>query len=264
MIKFFLMMSLPVMLAACGSAPAPRPPLAQEQAHTADKDARRALRNGELFSAQHNFTRALARQQALDDRSGAATSIINLATLSHQLHDDEAALIWLDKILQEPERFYPAEARMTAAFRKAVILTNLTRLGEANAALRTAEIICEKKCALRYGMDALRARWLLLRGNAEASLVLAQTVAQEREAGKEEQANALRVAAAAEEKLLRHEAALQHYQSALELDKTLALSPRIAEDLDGMARTAKQLGREDEAANYARRAELVQESLRQK
>ena len=263
MIKIYLLL-LAGMLTACGSTPPPRPPQAREQAQLADKDGRRALKSGELINARHNFIKALATQQSLDDRAGAATTIINLATLSHQMHDDEAALNWLDKILLEKERFYPAETRMNASFRKAVILTNQARLGEANAALRTAENICEAKCSLRFSMAVLQARWLLLRGNAEAALTQAKALAQERDAGKEEQANALRIAAAAEEKLARYEAALPHYQAAFELDKTLALAPRIAEDLEGMARTAKHLGQEDDAANYARRAELVQESLRQK
>jgi hypothetical protein len=39
------------------------------------------------------------------------------------------------------------------------------------------------------------------------------------------------------------------------------LGARIAEDLDGMARVAQQLGRADEAAGYARRALLVHGAL---
>ena len=262
MFKFLLLM-LPGLLAACGSAPVPRQPLAIEQARAADKDARKALRDGELLRAQHDFATALALQQSLDDTAGAATTMINLATVTHQLRDDEAALAWLDKILLEKERIYPPESRLTAAFRKAVILTDLARLSEAESTLQFAEKLCEKKCALNLGMDALRARLLLLNGDAEGALALAQAVSKEGEAGKEEQANALRVAAAAEEKLARAASALQHYQAALEMDKALALSERIGEDLNGMARVLAQLGRDREAAEYSRRAVLVNESHRQ-
>ena len=66
-IKYFLLLLLTGMLAACGSAPAPRLPQALEQAQAADKDARRALRGGELLRAQHNFAKALVLQQSLDD-----------------------------------------------------------------------------------------------------------------------------------------------------------------------------------------------------
>ncbi len=262
MTRFFILL-LTGMLAACGSAPAPNLPQALEQAQAADKDARRALRDGELLRAQHDFAKALVLQQSLDDTAEAATTLINLATVTHQLHDDAAALIWLDKILLEKVRIYPPESHLTAAFRKAVILTNLARLSEAESALQLSEKLCEKKCATRFGIDALRARLLLLNGDAEGALALAQALSKEGGAGQEEQANALRVIAAAEEELARYASALQHYQATLEMDKSLDLSTRIGEDLDGMARVSTQLGRDQEAAVYARRAVLVNESLRQ-
>jgi tetratricopeptide (TPR) repeat protein len=250
-------------LAACGSAPAPRLPQTFELAKAADKDARRALREGDLLRAQHDFAKALALQQSLDDATATATTLINLATVTHQMNDDEAALAWLDKILQEKVRIYPPESRLTAAFRKAVILTNLARLSDAEPALQFSENLCENKCALNFGIAALRARLLLLKGDAEGALALAQTVSRQGEAGKEEQANALRVSAAAEETLARSASALQHYQAALEMDKALGLSARIGEDLNGMARVAAQLGQDQEAAEYSRRAVLVNESRRQ-
>lgn len=262
MTRLFILL-LTGMLTACGSAPAPRPPLALEQAQAADKDARRALRSGELLRAKNNFAKTLALHQSLDDPAGAATALINLATVTHQLHDDAAALAWLDKVLLEKVAIYPPESRLIAAFRKAVILTDLARLNEAESTLQLSENLCEKKCTLRFAIDALHARLLLLQGATEGALVLAQTVSREGEAEKEEQANALRVAAAAEEKLARYASALQDYQAALEMDKSLSLSPRIGEDLHGMARTSAQLGRHQEAAVYARRAELVNESYRQ-
>lgn len=262
MTRLFILL-LTGMLAACGSTPAPRLPQALEQAQAADKDARRALRGGDLLRAQHGFAKALALQQSLDDAAGAATTLINLATVSHQLHDDEAALAWLDKILLEKAQIYPPESNMTAAFRKAVILTNLARLSEADSALQLAEKQCAKQCTLRFGIDALRARLLLLKGDAEGALALAQAVSNEDAAGKEEQANSLRVVAASEEKLARYASALQHYQTALEMDKSLSLGTRIGEDLNGMARVLTRLGRNQEAAAYARRAVLVAESYRQ-
>jgi len=258
-----LLLILPGLLAACGSAPAPRPPLAIEQARAADKNARKALRDGELLRAQHDFATTLVLQQSLDDTAGAATTLINLATVTHQLRDDEASLASLDKILQEKQAIYPPESQLTAAFRKAVILTDLSRLSEAEPALQYAENLCGKKCALNFGIEALRARMLLLNGDAEGALALAQAVSKQSEAGKEEQANALRVAATAEEKLARSASAMQHFQAALEMDKALGLSARIGDDLNGMARVSAQLGRDSEAAEYSRRAVLVDEAHRQ-
>lgn len=252
------------MLAACSSAPAPRQPLALEQAYAADRDARRAAREGQWLRAQNSFTTTLALQQSLDDTTGAATTMINLATVTHQLGDHAAALALLERILAEPMPIYPPESRLDAAYRKSVILTGLSRSGEAESALQTADELCAKNCPQRYSMVVLRARLMLQKGDAQGALSLAQGVSSERAAGREEQANALRTVAAAEETLASFAEALQHYQSALDLDKALGLSARIAEDLGGMARVSAQLGRDRDAAEYQRRAFLVQESLRHK
>jgi len=250
------------MLASCGSTP-PRLPQAMEQAQVADKEARRALRSGDLLRAQHDFAKTLQLQQSFDDLAGAATTIINLATVAHQLHDDEGALIWLDKVLLENAEIYPEESRLAANFRKAVITANLGRLPEAEASLAEAIKMCDKKCSLHFGIDGLQARLLLLKGDSQGAITLALTVSKEAEAGQDEQANALRTVATAEEKLSRYAEALQHYKSTLEIDKVLSLGIRIAEDLSGMARVSKQLGRDQEAIAYSRRAKLANESLRQ-
>lgn len=258
MTKFLLCLLLGA-LTACTSAPAPRLSQAVEQANAADMEARRSLRDGQLLRAQQGFVRTLVLQQSLDDLAGSAITMINLATVTHQLNDDQAALAWLDKIVLEKSRIYPPESQLIASFRKSVILTNLSRLNEAESSLLLAENLCEKKCALRFGMDVLRARWLLLKGDAEGTLTLVRAVAKESAAGREEQANALRVAAAAEEKLLRDEQALKNFKAALDLDKLLGLSARIGEDLRGMARVSTKLGRDQEAEEYSRRAALVKE-----
>ncbi len=262
MIRFFLFLSA-IFLTACGSAPVQRQPLAVEQAKQADKEARHALRDGQLQRAQQGFIRVLVLQQSLDDVGGAATTLINLATVDHQLNDDETALALLDRILLEKPGIYPAESQLMAAFRKGVILADLSRLSEAESALLLAEKLCDSKCRLQFGLDVLRARLLLLKGDAQGALSLAQASSSESAAGKEEQANALRIQAAAEESLMRNEHALQHYQAALEMDKSLGLGARIGDDLDGIARVSTKLGRESQAAEYARRAALVRASLRQ-
>jgi tetratricopeptide (TPR) repeat protein len=260
MFKFILLLMIAGLLAACSSAPVARQPLAIEQAQAADRDARKALADGELQFAQQQFARALALQRSLDDTAAAATSMINLATVTHRLHDDVTALAWLDTVLLEQQDIYPQQAKLTAAFRKAVILTDLARLSEAESALQSAEKLCAGQCAMSAGIGALRARLLLLNGDAEGALILAQQVSKQELSDKAERANAVRIIAAAEEKLVRPAPALQHYREALETDKALGLSARIGEDLNGMARVSAQLGMDREAAEYARRAVLVNES----
>lgn len=243
-----------LLLASCGSA-SQRPPVALEQAQAADKSAHRAMREGDLVRARELFAQSLALQQSLDNLAGSATALINLATVSHRLDDDAAALRLLDRILADGALSYPAELRAAAAFRKAVIFADTGRPVEAETALALAAKECAQPCKLRPGMDNLRARLALLKGELAAALELAKQAMAGAE--KEELANARRISAAAEAALGLHDAALGHYQAALELDKEQGLSARIAEDLNGIAQALRQLGRKEEAEGYARRATAV-------
>ncbi|MDD5328668.1 MAG: hypothetical protein PHX38_01580 [Sulfuricella sp.] len=256
-IKLVLFGLLGALLTACGTSPQ-RPPAALEQAQSADKSARRALREGDLARARALFAETLTLQQSLDNLPAMAAALINLSTVSHRLHDDASALALLDRVLNGGLP-YPADMRAAAAFRKAVIQLDAGRSGEAESALALAERECAEPCALRPGFLNLRARLALGRGDYAGALVLAQSVAV-KGIEKEEQANARRIAAAAESALGRQEAALGDYQAALDMDKELGLSGRIAEDLRGIASALAQLGRKDEAEGYARRAQAVSEA----
>lgn len=261
MIRLFVPLMSVALLAACGS-PQPRLPPALEQAQMTDRDARRALRMGDMWNARTLFARSAELHQSVDDVDGTATALISLATLSHRMGDDAAAIAQLDRVLHEREGVYVPEWLVTAAFRKAVILLNLGRIDDAGPVLAAAGDRCGRDCALRPGIEVLKARLALLKGDAAAALELALPVASSRETGKEERANALRIAGASEEKLMRHDAALMHYRAALELDKPLGLSARIEADLNGMARALAGLGRAGEAEIHARRAALVREAAR--
>ncbi|HEX5364622.1 MAG TPA: hypothetical protein VFW59_10175 [Gallionella sp.] len=263
MIKLFVLILSGALLAGCGSPPQ-RLPQALERAQTADKDARRALRTGDLADARLLFAESLALHRSVDDVDGAASALISLATVSHWLHDDAAAIKLLDQISLDQASPYSPPWRITAAFRKAVILADLGRNDEAASVLAVADRVCEGNCPLRFGIEVLKARLALLNGDALAALELAKPVASAREVGDEERANALRLVAAAEEKLTQHQAALRHYRAALELDKLLGLSSRIEQDLNGIVRVLTDLGRVEEAALHARRAFLVHEAARKK
>lgn len=240
---------------ACGSAP-PRQPLAIEQANKADHEAHRALRDGDLLRARELFRKTMLMQQALDNQPASAMAAINLSSVSHKLADDATALGLLDAILADISARIPSELRAAAAFRKGIILADKGNTAEAEAALHLANQECNRQCAFTAGMKNLGARLALEKGEFAMALTEAKGVISN-SAEKEELANAQRIAATAESALHQHESALARYQLALELDKELGLSSRIAEDLKGIASVLEKLGRKPEAEIYARRAETV-------
>lgn len=250
-----LVVILTSLASGCGSAPA-RQPLAIEQAKKADLEAHRALRDGDLLRARELFRKAMLLQQALDNIPASAMAAINLSSVSHRLADDETALRLLDEILADRSAQMSSDLRITAAFRKGIILADHGRLAEAGVALQQATRDCNRQCADNTGMTNLAARLALLNGDFPAALAQAKAVIS-LGAEKAELANAQRIAATAESALEQNESALDRYHVALALDKELGLSSRIAEDLQGIARVLEKLGRKPEAEIYAQRAQAV-------
>lgn len=257
MIKSLAVLLL-LLLAACGSAP-PRQPAAIEQAGKTDQAAHRAMRDGDLLRARELFRQSMLMQQALDNHPARVQAAINLASVSHKLGDDAGALAVLDAILNESVLQYPADLRAAAALRKAIILADGGK--PADAAWQQAQQECGQQCPYRAGIANLGARLVLARGDHATALTLAQQ-ALGFGPGQDEQANGLRLSAAAEAGLGQYDRALLHYQAALELDTALGLSGRIAQDLHGLAAVTEKLGRSAEAAVYARRAVAVDEAVR--
>jgi tetratricopeptide (TPR) repeat protein len=248
-------------MAACSSSPPPRPPAPVEQMNAVDKAASRAARDGDWLAARTLFEQSRRLHQAQDDMAGSATATINLASVYHHLGKNDIALQLLDSIASEPSLPYPAQLRSVAAFRKSVILADDGQQSAAAAALDDAVQGCPKSCDFMAGVNNLRARLALAKKDHASALTLAKAAADAAGGDKSELANARRYAGDAEIGLQHNEPALEHYLAALELDKQMGLSERIAEDLDGAAKALARLGRKDEAEAYARRAAVVRAAL---
>lgn len=256
-----LLLSVPLLwLSACGSSAPPRPPVAVERAANADREAKRALRDGDLPVARNLFEQSLRLQQSLDNLPGVATAAINLASVRHLMGGDEAALSLLDGILQDKQTPYPPELRALAAFRKAVILVDGGGK-DAAAAVEAAAQLCGRSCEYSAGLDNLRARMAFSAKDYVAASAYAKSAADAAGDSKEELANARRNQAAAETALEQPAQALEHYLAALDMDKQTGRTGHIAEDLAGASRALEKLGRKDEAASYARRAAAAQNAI---
>lgn len=247
-------------LAACGSAP-PRQPAAVEKAKKTDQAAHRALRDGDLLRARELFNQSLLIHQSLENIPASATAAINLSAVLHKLNDDSAALDLLNGVLADTTSSVSPDMRAAAAFRRGVILADQGKTDDAESAVLLARKECREQCELEAGINNLQARLILGRGDFSTALAIARKVINQ-SAGKEELSNAQRIAAAAETALGQFDAALQHYQKALELDKELAHSGRIVEDLKGISKVLESLGRKQEAEFFAQRANTASMAAR--
>ena len=250
-----------LLLGACGSPP-PRQPAAQERAQKTEQAAYRAIREGDMARAREMFALAETMQRALENIHAASQDAINLATVLHKMGNSDAALQKLDILLADSASLVPEDLKAAAAFRKAIIQTDGGKLEEANSSINRALSWCRADCPFNSGLKNLQARIALQQGQNDMALTLA-TAVYANSNFPEEQANAYRIAASAELALGKHEAAKTHFHEALRLDKELAISSRIADDLEGIASALQKLGNQKESNLYAQRAAEVRHAKKQ-
>ncbi|CAK0753370.1 hypothetical protein CCP3SC15_1940005 [Gammaproteobacteria bacterium] len=203
-------------------------------------------------------------QQGIEDLPGIAVTTINLATAYHRLGDGAAARRLLDAVLDDKTGLFPPATRSEAAFRRAVMGLDAGETTEALANLSLARNLCAQPCRLETGLLNVEGRLALATGDHAQARALA-TAARDRAepTERDEQANAIRIIAAADALAGQLDAALAGFQNALARDKELAAGDRIIGDLEAIADILTRLGRYEDAKTYRQRAAAVREARRQ-
>lgn len=234
---------------AC-SGPLPRPlPHPRDEANRLNERGLEALRRGERQMASAAFEAAYRQYASIEYFPGMVTALLNRARAGT---DPDAAQVALTHASALTRHTPSLESEV--CFEQARLLL---RRGKASEALALAER------ALAITGDDGRCRMLNL--TAEIRLRLAEFQRAEALAGEaltlatrddnqRERANALRLQAECALSQKNLFSATRRFHEALEIDKELALSARIAEDLRGLARTAEQAGQPDSALDFWRRA----------
>lgn len=247
-------------LAACGSVP-PRTDadVRRERLLDLNDRAQRAVGRGDLRRAAALYREALRQAEAIEDFPAIAVNALNLAGTHQALGDPAAAQAVLERILVAPARF---ESSMVAdaSGRKAFLALQAGELDAAGEWLARAEAECRKPgCRSHVALLNLGGQLALARGAAgQARLIAGRALAASRsEGGREEEANALRLAGRAASSEGEHVEAVALLAQALDLDKQLALPRKIGLDL--LALTEAELARGERAAarGYAQRAHDV-------
>jgi len=254
-----LLLLLTVFFSACGHAPH-RQPIAIEKANKSELEARRAVRDGDLMRAKELFNLAMLKQLSLDNIQAVTQIAINLSAVYHKLGEDIVGLALLDRILTEYSDLITPEQRATIAFRKAIIYTDSGSIPDAETSLQNASHECIGQCSVKTGIENLYARIYLSKGDYKAALQRSKAVINSG-AEIDELANSYRVAALSELEMGLNDDALSHFLAVLDLDKQLALSSRIKEDLKGAARVLVKLNRNQEAESYTNRANALADAV---
>ena len=216
----------------CGAPAGRAPSPVQETSRAQNQDGTRALAAGNATGALALYRSSLAGAESIEDFELAGANLLNLALAHMQLGQLAEAHTAVDKVIAAPQNYGSANSASAAA-RKALIHLDE---GNAQAARRWADTAasgCAAPCAFAAILENLRAHLALEEnqtdvaiGHASRAAELAATPAMEAE-----RANAWRLLGRAYTRAGRTAEAAPVLANALDLDRRLGLSARIALDL---------------------------------
>ena len=211
-----------VMLSGCAAQPRPADPPLLKSALEAESDGARRFQQGEYLGADRRFRDAERLFASIDDPEGRARNRTHQARVALAQGDAAAALALLDG----------ATTSMASGMLRAQALLSAGRTGEALRILGPLADACAASCAAAPGLAILRGRGALAEGDAataraQAELALARLKDRDEPV---ESANAWRLLAAARLAGGDAGAALRAGESALDIDRRLALPAKIARD----------------------------------
>ncbi len=240
---------LALVLAACGSTPRPPDPPRLKAALETESDGARRFERGDHVVAARRFDEAARIYASIDDEAGTVRNRLHLARTELARGRAEAALLAL-----------PGQTSLDSNLLKAQAELALNRLDATQQSLAAAAIQCAVACPQLASLRLLQARAALMAqrpaealAHAAAALKLLQDGNQSAETG-----NAWRLIAAARLATGDAAGALPAADSALDVDRRLALPEKIARDwlLIGDARKAS--GAAGTAAAYRRALDVAQ------
>lgn len=260
-------------LGLCGCASketaVPLPPATRE-AQDVTMHAQESFEAGDFATAQKLYLRAVQIHRSVDNAEGVARNLVNLAIVQERAAERAAAkesLSALDRFITLRRQALPgakesaelAKILTEAKLLRSRLLVSGGRLTEAEAALGEAAAGMEAHRAANA-----RARLRLAQGRPEEALAEAERgwVGAGRAKDDAARAEAARQAARATEKLGRYEDALVWHERALDIERFIGSPSQVADSWQGVARSARALGRHDQARAAAQRAQEVTRAAR--
>lgn len=246
-----------LLLAACGQTATVRNARLELAAEHA-QSAQRAYDRGDYQVALRRYEMALQVDVAVENISGIAIDMLNLARVNQQLGREEMANAYLDKLLQEEALQFEQPHLAAAATQKSLLVLRRGDVAGARRWLEKASAWCVAECMLASVIDNARAAIALREKDSVQALHWADRAASaSRGAMPLEYANALRYKS--EARLMQGEflAAMQMADEALAVDKALGVSEKIKLDLLLLAAAYEGQGDAEQAKRFRVRASRI-------
>jgi tetratricopeptide (TPR) repeat protein len=244
-----------LILAGCAGAPKPAGPPRLHAALEAENDGAKRYARGDFGMAERRFDEAMRLYASIDDAPGRTRNRLHLARTRLAQGRDEAAL---DLLNAAPPDAEPGPALDTLLL-KAQAQLALGRDADAQQILAAATGRCGAACPQAASLNLLQARAALAGkrpqdalAHAEAALKLLRDTGEAVETG-----NAWRMIAAARFAAGDAAGALPAAETALDIDRRLALPEKIAGDWLLIGDIRRKVGAGDTAAAYQRALEVA-------
>lgn len=247
-----LAVTLVLLSVACAQTPRQKPPAQLQLAERNNLLGMAAESRQKFAAAEIEFMEAYRRYSAVENYRGMVTALVN----SSRLYRRQGNLAGTEAVLKQAEQLVPQAPELEAEVSFEMAKLALAK-GEPVLAVNWAER------AVQSAVAADRGRMLNLQAIAclqlselprARDLALAALKASRGVADRREEANALRLLGDIDYAAKLYPESREMYQAALPLDKELALSVRISDDLRGIARSLAATGELEAAAAYFQRS----------
>lgn len=257
----FLVATL-VLVTACAQTPRQKPPASLQVAERHNLLGLAAESRQKYAAAETEFMEAYRCYRAIENYHGIVTVLVNSSRLYRRLGNLTAT----DRVLTEAVAIVSQTPELEAEVSFEMTKLALARSDNAAAATWSSRAVRTAAEADRGRMLNLQALVYLQQTELGTAKEVAQAALKSSRGGgdRREEANALRLlgAIAYSGKLYRESQEL--YEAALSLDKTLALSLRISDDLRGIARSLAASGDLEAAALYYQRSAAINMAERER
>ena len=225
---------------------------AQLRAETELSRGIRAEQKGDRLDAEQFLLQSLTTSSSIEDNPSRATALINLARLYRLQHDLAKAETSIDQALAMIG--IDSHLSAEAAYEKALVELARDSLDTALEWSQKA-VAAERGNALGRRLN-LAGRIQVMRGRwNDAEALAGKALIENRSAGQaEEEANSLRILGTVARHEKKNELGARFLQEALQIDKRIGKSSKIAADLGELAETARGAGNLRDSSAYLERA----------